>query len=182
MGQFVMKESESFKFIGETPSFDSLLTQISLLSEDDWTQYRERRLRGGAAAEQTDTIPLIYDLAQNINSNIIHEKYGIFNPYMDAVMELVSESLGTLSIKQAMLTRLRSGSVIGRHRDRGPLTAKTHRIHVPVITNEQCLFTVDDEVRNLQAGEVWIIDNVGRYHSVENKGQQDRVHLIIDAM
>jgi len=177
-----MKESESFKFLGETPSFTSLLSEVSLLSEEDWIRYRERKRRGGAAAERTDTIPLIYDPTQSINSHIVHHKYETFSPYIGLIMDLVNESLGTTSIKQAMITRLRSGSVIGRHKDKGPLTAKTHRIHVPVITNQQCLFTVDDEVRNLQAGEIWLIDNVGRYHSVENRGEQDRVHLIIDAM
>jgi aspartyl/asparaginyl beta-hydroxylase (cupin superfamily) len=81
-----------------------------------------------------------------------------------------------------MLTNLKAGTVIPRHRDRGPITAKTHRIHVPVITNTKCIFSVGDESRNLDAGQIWIIDNVNRYHSVENKGETDRVHLIIDAI
>jgi quercetin dioxygenase-like cupin family protein len=72
--------------------------------------------------------------------------------------------------------------VIPRHRDKGPLTAKTHRIHVPVITNSGCIFSVGDESKNLKAGQIWIIDNVNRYHSVENNGDSDRVHLIIDAI
>jgi hypothetical protein len=53
---------------------------------------------------------------------------------------------------------------------------------VPVITNTECIFSVGDESRNLDAGQIWIIDNVNRYHSVENKGNNDRVHLIIDAI
>jgi hypothetical protein len=41
---------------------------------------------------------------------------------------------------------------------------------------------VGDESRNLKVGEIWIIDNTDMYHSVENKGKEDRVHLIIDAI
>ena len=92
------------------------------------------------------------------------------------------KNIGQVKVQQAMLTKLNANTVIPRHKDVGPLTVKTHRIHVPVITNTQCIFTVDTESKNLEAGDIWIIDNVGRYHSVENKGQQDRVHLIIDAI
>jgi hypothetical protein len=48
--------------------------------------------------------------------------------------------------------------------------------------NTKCIFSVGDESKNLDAGQIWIIDNVNRYHSVENKGETDRVHLIIDAI
>jgi hypothetical protein len=81
-----------------------------------------------------------------------------------------------------MLTRLRAGAVIPRHKDEGPLTAKTHRIHVPVTTNTGCIFSVGEESKNLGVGQIWVIDNVNRYHSVENAGDTDRVHLIIDAI
>jgi quercetin dioxygenase-like cupin family protein len=177
-----MKENNSFLFIGNMPLFDELLDEVMSLTQKDWLSYKERKAAGGAAAENTDTIPLIYDLKHRINSEILHKDHERFSRYIDDAVEVVIKKLGEVKVKQAMLTNLKAGTVIPRHRDRGPITAKTHRIHVPVITNTKCIFSVGDESKNLDAGQIWIIDNVNRYHSVENKGETDRVHLIIDAI
>ena len=177
-----MKENDAFFFIGNMPSFDGLLNEVLSLTQEDWLGYRKRKTAGGAAAENTDTIPLVYDLKHRLNSSILHENYERFSAYIDEVVHSVGQHIGEVKVQQAMLTRLKSGTVIPRHRDRGPLTAKTHRIHVPVTTNAECVFSVSDESKNLEAGQIWVIDNVNRYHSVENLGKNDRVHLIIDAI
>ncbi len=162
--------------------FDDLLLEVLSLTEEDWSKYTKRKLYGGSAAENTKTIPLIFDLKNRINSGILHENYERFSKYIDGVVIATSAHVGEVVAKQAMLTKLDANTVIPTHRDRGPLTGKTHRIHVPVITNNQCVFTVGDESTNLRVGEIWVIDNTDRYHSVENKGKEDRVHLIIDAI
>jgi aspartyl/asparaginyl beta-hydroxylase (cupin superfamily) len=102
--------------------------------------------------------------------------------YIEEIVSSTWEHLGEVKTQQAMLAKLKAGTVIPRHMDKGPLTAKTHRIHVPVITNEGCIFNVGNESMNLKSGQIWVIDNVNRYHSVENTGHDDRVHLIIDAI
>jgi hypothetical protein len=177
-----MKENKAFQFIGNMPRFDDLLSEVLLLTDQDWSKYTDRKLYGGAAAENTKTIPLMFDLKNRINSGILHENHECFSKYIDDVVIAAEGCIGQVSVKQAMLTKLDANTVIPTHRDRGPLTEKTHRIHVPVITNNQCVFTVGDESMNLGAGQIWVIDNTHRYHGVENKGQQARVHLIIDAI
>jgi quercetin dioxygenase-like cupin family protein len=182
MGKLDMKENDSFLFIGKMPSFKELLDDVLSLTQKDWLDYKQRKSAGGAAAENTDTIPLVYDLKHRIDSRILHKDYERFSTYIDEAIMVVTEKIGEVKVQQAMLTNLRAGIVIPRHRDKGPLTAKTHRIHVPVTTNSECIFSVGEEYRNLEAGDIWIIDNVNRYHSVENNGDSDRVHLIIDAI
>lgn len=177
-----MRENEAFQFIGNMLKFDELLSEVLLLTDQDWSEYTERKFYGGSAAENTKTIPLMFDLKNRINSGILHKNYNRFSKYIDEVILTVNGNIGGVLVRQAMLTRLSSNTVIPTHRDRGPLTAKTHRIHVPVITNNECVFTVGDESKNLGAGQIWVIDNTERYHGVENKGQQARVHLIIDAI
>ena len=177
-----MKENEAFSYMGKIPLFENLLESVVSLTQEDWLYYKNRKTAGGAAAANTDTIPLVYDLKHLVNSNILHENYERFSTYIDEIIFSARQHIGEVKVQQAMLTRLRAGTVIPRHRDRGPLTAKTHRIHVPVITNAQCIFKVGDESMNLKAGEIWVIDNVNRYHSVENIGNTDRIHLIIDSI
>lgn len=182
MERLDMKENNSFLFIGEMPSFGELLDDVLSLTQKDWLEYKKRKAAGGAAAENTDTIPLVYDLKHRINSEILHKDYERFSRHVDEVAMVVMKKIGEVKVQQAMLTNLRAGTIIPKHKDKGPLTAKTHRIHVPVITNNECIFSVGEESKNLKAGQIWVIDNVGRYHSVENNGTHDRVHLIIDAI
>jgi aspartyl/asparaginyl beta-hydroxylase (cupin superfamily) len=177
-----MKENQAFLYIEKMSSFDALLNDVLSLTSEDWSKYTDRKSAGGPAAYNTDTIPLVYDTKHRLNSEILHENYEKFKTYIEEILLTTISHIGEVKVQQAMLTKLNANTVIPRHRDVGPLTNKTHRIHVPVITNTQCIFTIENESRNLEAGDIWIIDNVGRYHSVENKGQQDRVHLIIDAI
>ena len=175
-----MKENNAFLFVGKMPSFKDLLDDVSSIPQEEWVRYRDRKV--GIAAEKTDTIPLIYDNKHRIESRILHENYKTFSKYLDDVVSNVSPHVGEVKVKQAMLARLKANTVILRHMDKGPITAKTHRIHIPVITNTSCIFSVGDECKNLEAGQIWIIDNVNRYHGVENNGTNDRVHLIVDAI
>jgi hypothetical protein len=182
MERFYMKENDAFFFIGDMPSFAGLLNDVLNLTTEDWTRYTERKKTGGIASKNTDTIPLMYDKKHRLNSKILHQNYEQFSMYIEEIVSSTWEHLGEVETQQAMLAKLNAGTVIPKHMDKGPLTAKTHRIHVPVLTNDGCLFSVGDESMNLKPGQIWIIDNVNRYHSVENNGNSDRVHLIIDAI
>jgi len=182
-----MKENEAFQFIGDMPSFDDLLGEVISLTPEDWFEYQERKKIGGAAGGNTDTIPLVYDVKQKLQSDIFHKNYGKFSKYLDEIVLATVGKIGNVKIQQAVLARLRANGEIPKHKDVGnPLTAEihsaTHRIHVPVITNENCIFTVGGESKNLKPGQIWIVDNVGRHHSVKNLGDNHRIHLIIDAI
>ena len=180
MGQFAMKENQAFTYLGLYQDFDELLADVKRFSESDWTEYEGRKNTGGIASARSDTIPLIYDPNDKASELTFHKHFVSFSKYLDEILKIVKPKLGEVIVRQAMLTRLHAGSEIGRHKDRGSLTAKAHRIHIPIITNPQCVFTIEDEARYLGAGEIWVIDNVGRFHSVVNKGNHNRIHLILD--
>ena len=76
--------------------------------------------------------------------------------------------------------RLRPGGHILRHSD--PIhTIARHlvRLHVPMLTNPDVRFTVNDVRVPLQAGETWHVD-VRFPHEVANMGATARVHLVMD--
>lgn len=59
---------------------------------------------------------------------------------------------------------------------------RTHlRIHIPVITNPGVLFTCGDETVHMAAGECWIFNSFLR-HDVQNKGDAQRIHLVLDTV
>jgi hypothetical protein len=87
------------------------------------------------------------------------------------------------------------GAVWGRSRLMGlaagrevPLHVDTHyywrthlRIHIPVITNLGVRFTCGEETVHMAAGECWLFDSF-QWHRVENKGDAQRIHLVIDTV
>jgi hypothetical protein len=82
-------------------------------------------------------------------------------------------------IVRSMLARMAPGAHIDPHTDSHPSFAIGHRIHVPVTTNPRVRFVVDGRPFNLEAGQVYEVNN-RRMHSVTNKGANDRIHLIFD--
>ena len=55
----------------------------------------------------------------------------------------------------------------------------SHRIHLPLVTNDGDKYVVGDPTRYLLPGELWEIDNRHR-HSVRSNGTEGRVHMIMD--
>lgn len=53
------------------------------------------------------------------------------------------------------------------------------RLHIPVQTNPEVEFRLDGERLEMAPGEVWYAD-FNRLHSVVNRGDCDRVHLVVD--
>ena len=78
------------------------------------------------------------------------------------------------------LMRLAPGSTIKEHRD-NDLAAEegVARIHVPVVTNEGVEFYLNRRLVRMLPGEAWYL-RLADLHSVVNRGDADRVHLVID--
>ena len=53
------------------------------------------------------------------------------------------------------------------------------RIHVPLETNKDVVFVMDDGEHRLEVGKAYRMNTLRR-HAVENRGATMRVHLVID--
>ncbi|HEY3739418.1 MAG TPA: aspartyl/asparaginyl beta-hydroxylase domain-containing protein [Bryobacteraceae bacterium] len=80
------------------------------------------------------------------------------------------------------LLRLESGAIIKEHSD-SQLSVEEGdvRLHIPVETNEFVEFYVQDERIIMNEGELWYL-NLSLPHRVENRGANDRFHLVIDGV
>ncbi|CAM1363168.1 Aspartyl/Asparaginyl beta-hydroxylase [Tenacibaculum sediminilitoris] len=84
-------------------------------------------------------------------------------------------------ILSARLLRLNVGAEIKPHRDyKLGYEDGNFRIHIPIITNNNIQFILNDEKITMLPGECWYT-NVNYVHSVSNHGKKDRIHLVIDA-
>lgn len=80
------------------------------------------------------------------------------------------------------LMKLDAGAVIKPHRDHGLNFEQGElRLHVPVSTNENVRFFLEDEQLPMQEGSCWYL-NLSLTHSVINESDSNRVHLVIDGL
>jgi hypothetical protein len=79
----------------------------------------------------------------------------------------------------ALASKLGPGSKVSPHTDLGEFLESIHRVHIPVVTNENSFYFVGDERVQMKVGEMYEIDNQ-RVHWVKNDGDTDRVHVIIN--
>lgn len=56
-----------------------------------------------------------------------------------------------------------------------------HRIHIPLITNDQCFLQVEDNHYHLEPNKIYEFNNLLKHRSY-NHGDTKRIHLIIDIM
>ncbi len=85
-------------------------------------------------------------------------------------------------ILAARLLVLRAGSRIREHRDYNlSIDDGEFRVHVPVQTNDGVVFVLGGERVVMDEGTSWYL-NVNHPHSVENRGEQDRIHLVFDCV
>lgn len=79
------------------------------------------------------------------------------------------------------LMKLTPGSIIKEHCDHDlAFESGAVRLHVPVTTNPGVDFRLNGTRLDLREGTSWYLRLSDR-HSVENHGETDRVHLVIDA-
>lgn len=137
-----------------------------------WNEYTYRQTKHEVHSK-TKTIPLIWD--ENLTSKVIYHKwYSYFKEFLDSI------PLPYGYIQSAILIKLPAGKSIPTHVDSNQFFKKYHRLHIPIQTNPECIFTVGTISKHLQVGEIWEIDNDNKPHSVKNNGQTDRIHLLID--
>ena len=95
------------------------------------------------------------------------------------LIDCLQLSYGSGSSDNIQLSLLKSNGIISSHCDNGERFEETHRIHLPIITNNQVEFIIGNKSYNFEAGCVVEINNQ-KTHSVINRSREDRIHLIID--
>ena len=169
----------------------ALIAGVHHLSEEQWLIDASRQ-KIFHAHNSTQTIKLIADADFRHENPTTHAQYRPFEttltPLMDHVRAHYARTLrqrrliethGPGYFIRCILTRLPAGYEIGPHVDEGHSLKRSHRIHVPVVSNDETEFTVGSLTLTMRVGEMWEINN-RRIHAVKNGGSTARVHLITD--
>jgi len=159
---------------------EPLRRKIAALPAEAWLGSERERL----FAVHKDTQSLLLVLFEDFK----HEKPEYLDAYADFAPELaplIERVAGYYRdngfVIRLLLAKLRAGGRIPHHTDAGYSLLNCHRVHIPVITSDDVVFSVGGEEKVLRPGEFWEINN-SVDHAVENRGAEDRVHIIIDWM
>lgn len=101
----------------------------------------------------------------------------ICHGYMKEVADFLLSS--GLNPRRMRVIRLTKGMSSIWHRD-GPDNRYLVRLHVPIITNEGCIFETEEGSAHLPADGSSYFLKVNRMHRVSNGGDADRFHLVMD--
>lgn len=161
---------------------DLLVRDLNSVSSDQWIRHWVKQnydgdwsvipLRGPAG----ETHPLRMANADPTTREFVATPYLERCPYFREVLASFR-----CPLRVVRLMRLTPGSIIKEHADLDlSFEDGLVRIHIPVATNDQVEFCVNRQPVVLAAGSVWYL-RLSDPHTVANRGETDRVHMVIDA-
>lgn len=173
----------SFALLFRVPDVQQMREELQLLLQLHWHAHvNQRDYQGG-----WDVLPLRC-ASEHRNAHGILQSFAIYPvqdwsnlPYLEqspALLRFINEL--PYQVKSVRLMRLHPGAEIKPHRDQGlSLEHGEVRLHLPLQTNDLLKFFVNERLVPMREGELWYI-NADQVHSVENKGAEQRINLVID--
>jgi len=168
-----------------------LINMVNHLTEKHWSLDSTRQKRYEVHTH-TQTINIVFDEDFRHMNPSKHPALDVFGPVIQPIMSFIAnhyenlvenkpylEQYGQGYFIRINLVKLLAHNNIAEHQDKNFSLAHSHRIHIPIVTNDKVFFNVGDESINMKVGEIIEINN-RRFHSVDNQSDEDRVHLIID--
>ena len=166
-----------FEFSGE-----KLANDLAILNSIEWTEHFVRQNYEGdwsaiplrSPIGETHPIRMIY--SDPSAKEFVDTEYLKKCPYFQEVLAAFKCDLSVVR-----LMKLSAGSRIKQHSDYDLCYEDgAVRFHIPVVTNPQIEFYLNDERIILSAGECWYL-RLSDPHRVNNFSDRDRVHLVVDA-
>ena len=185
-----MKIKTNFLKLGRQ-DLSPLKERVAAIPDESWAAIdaRQQRFR---VHNDTQTIHLLFDDDfRHLNPTIwemYHELEDALQPLLGKISRFYNTTAKARKLRKEHgygyfirlnLVRLPAGCSVKRHLDRGYSLAHSHRVHVPIITNEKVFFTVGKETIVMKEEDLWEVCN-RRGHNVENNGDQARINLIAD--
>lgn len=174
-----MKVANNYQEVFEVGS-SMVETLVSKLSNCDWDNWKHRQ-QLFKEMNSTKTYPLSWVVNGSSSDNFqvdIKNKYDtIWNEVSVIVKQLEKQFDGKhLNI---LFAHLPAHQKIDVHKDQTYILNTCHRFHLPLKTNSNVVFYINEMPFYLKKGMIYEIDNTG-LHGVYNNSDEDRIHLIID--
>lgn len=178
------KDIPSFIPIG---FFDTceILSELNKFTDADWTHFTRGsgHIPGTAKHTSSYTLPVIWAPVQADPTKTIEQtffpKYEHIKKIIEPLIPLVHEFYPGSQVLRVFFTKMDPWSEIGEHIDTALNNRACRRIHVPVITNQDVIFSIDGVDYHFPINQAFEVNNTLR-HGVRNLSDQPRIHLIVD--
>ena len=104
-------------------------------------------------------------------SDIGYEETEFTHPLFPS-LEYTNQILFELKMCRTRVMKLYPGRCYSYHRD------PSKRMHIPLITNENCMFIIDDKVYRYPADGNSYLINTTKKHTAINASKEDRYHIV----
>ena len=160
-----------------------LAAEVAAIAEADWIpHYVTQNYEGGWSVlplrcKAGATHPVMMAYADPTATEFMD------TPWLEAAPQLRAV-LAAFKCPMAMvrLMRLEPGSLIKPHTDVDLDAAHgTARLHVPITTNPDVEFLLNDRRLDMEPGSAWYL-RLSDTHAITNRGQNTRVHLVLDCV
>lgn len=169
-------------FLLVNSGFDTGPLREKVLEIEDAVWAESDRSERFEVHRQTLSVPLIQFAEHLHNEPVIWPQYLEFEEVLRPIVDHIARFYRDNGfVVRALVAKLLAGGKIEEHEDFGYSLLGVHRIHIPVVTNDDVVFHVGGEARNIRLGEFCEIDNSEK-HAVDNNSDEDRIHLIVDWM
>jgi len=169
---------DNFIFLGNY-NIEHWMNKLNTLTDEDWNAYTFRQ-DTYEVHRKTKTIPILYDEEYSAFIGNRSKFYDMFETDVDELNILYNSILGVGNIIRIEIVSMPPFSKVPTHIDYGGSLETHNRTHIPLQTNEGCIFTVGGESKHLKVGEIWEINNGGEKHGVINDSNVERIHMIVD--
>ena len=157
-----------------------ILERTGEIPAEKWTESGREKLF--AVHKDTQSIQLVHFEDFQYAKPAYQELYSDFEPVLQPVVSYISDYYRDNGfVVRIILAKLLAGGSIPKHTDAGYSLLNCHRVHIPLVSSNDVVFSVGGEEIKMRVGEFWEINN-GVTHGVENNGGADRIHLIVDWM
>lgn len=115
------------------------------------------------------------------DTELYTEHVELFQPFVTRLMTRLHEhfQFEQWTVLKLVFAKLPAGTEIIEHRDTSWLITAPHRLHVPIVTNKDVDTFIAGHRYFMEPGKIYDFNNT-LPHSVVNRGDTDRVNLMID--
>ena len=175
------RKTRSVRRLGSV-DISALRDAVARLPDEMWEQENASKPNRFAALDATRHI--VFRFVSNLYDWRSFYERPLWDEWRDLLLPVLTEATKPYGYSRGefpriMLARMGPGGIIHPHKDASPSAKWPHKIHVPLQTNDDVTFFIDDKPYHLAEGEAVEVNNMAK-HAVENRGQTDRIHLIFE--
>ena len=172
------------QFVSELGAVDitAIRELVGRLSERVWDLEDEQKENNFPVFHHTRHI--IFRFIEGMRDHRCYYSNPIWTVWQNHLLPVLHQATAGFRFRhpvypKVMLARLAAGAVIDRHVDGAGANLFTHKLHVPIQTNDAVRLFIHDRVFQLTEGRAYEVNNLAP-HAVENLGRTDRIHLIFE--